>query len=389
MTTNTVALAGVSSARLYWSTTAGAAFGYMSVYVMPVLAGPLVDTFGFDDRGIGILFTIELLGLALSSIFIAFRTRTLNLRSVGITGAILACTGQLLSMGADSVNFLAGARFLAGIGEGAAMAAAYAAVARSTMPEKAFAVSLLLVTASAVVLLYSIPQLTAIWGLRAGFGALLTLLVLVSPGFLMLPTSAVDNPDDDTGQAPSHFPYRTLGVMALLAFVLVSLADLGVWAFAGRIGTNLEIPPQQIGEILALSQIFGIGGGLAAAYVQVKYGRVLPFTVGLLLIACLYLGLTGAASKSIYTLCLLLLGVSTLFIYPYFTGLLAALDHAGSWTALAGSAAAIGMTLGPLTAGYLAAEYSYRLMGGLMSGAIILALLLVLGVLKLFPGESR
>ena len=389
MTTNTVAQPGAPSTRLYWSTTAGAAFGYMSVYVMPVLAGPLVDTFGFDDRGIDILFTIELLGLALSSIFIAFRTRTLNLRSVGITGAILACTGQLLSMGADSVNFLAGARFLAGIGEGAAMAAAYAAVARSTTPEKAFAVSLLLVTASAVLLLYSIPQLTAIWGLRAGFGALLTLLVLVSPGFLMLPTSAVVNPHDDTGQAPSHFPYRTLGVMALLAFVLVSLADLGVWAFAGRIGTNLEIPPQQIGEILALSQIFGIGGGLAAAYVQVKYGRVLPFVVGLLLIACLYLGLTGAASKSIYTLCLLLLGASILFVYPYFTGLLAVLDHAGSWTALAGSAAAIGMALGPLTAGYLAAEYSYRLMGSVMSGAMILALLLVLGVLRLFPGESH
>ena len=372
--------------KLYWAASAGAVFGFAMVFVMPVLVGPLIDAFALDEREIGMLFSLELAGIAISTVFVALRTGKRNLRIVGVAGALIACLGQGASMlSAGSIGLYGLCRFATGIGAGAAMASAYAAAAGAKLPERAYAIAQVTVTAVAVALLYLIPQLTEAGDFRAGVGTLFVVFLIFAPAMLALPVTGGAKTIDSAEVSAPRFPYPLLGVLTLVGYALLNIADIGVWTFSERIGTALAVSPQRIGELLAISQVLGLVGCVAAAVVQTRFGRMIPMFGGLIILAVFILGLGHAPSAAIYALCLLPYGAAILFMYPYFLGALAALDEAGSWTALSGSVSAFGMATGPLIAGYMAVHYSYREMSWVMSVLVMLSLALMVWVLRAFP----
>ena len=167
--------------RLYLVVSAGSVFGYLSAFLMPVLAGPFIDAFKFNEQELGIIFSLELSGVAVAAILTALRTHTANLRTLGIAGAFIACLGHFLSLVTDSVGLFGLTRLLAGIGEGTVLAVTFAAAARATVPERAFAISQITVTIIAMVSFIMVPRLSIFWEYRAGIAVLLVSLLILHP----------------------------------------------------------------------------------------------------------------------------------------------------------------------------------------------------------------
>ena len=363
--------------RLYWIVSAGSVFGYLSAFLLPVLVAPLINAFGFNDREIGVIFSLELSGIALAAIMIALRTHTLNFRTAGIAGASIACLGHLLSLLTDSVGVFGLARLVAGIGEGMVLATTFAVAARAAVPERAFAISQITVTVLAVSLLVAVPRFAVHWDHRAGIAGLLLAMLVFSPALLLLPKDGTDKSAENTQQKAPELPYKLVGGLILTAYVLMNIADIGIWAFSERTGALLEIPTQRIGELLAVSQLIGIGGSLAAAAIGTRFGSITPLSIVLVAIFFVVLGVGMPPNATVWTIAVSSLLFATLFLWPYLLGALAALDDRGAWTALGGSASAVGIAIAPLVAGYMAEEFSYREMTWLLCSMVIVALIVV------------
>ena len=362
---------------LYLIVSVGSIFGYATAFVMPVLVAPLIAAFGFNEQQIGLVFSLELSGIAIAAMICSARTSTMNFRSVAISGAIVASLGHLLALIVDSVWLFGATRLLAGLGEGTVLAVTFAFAARSAVPERAFAISQLVITAIAVGLLLQIPQFIASWDYRAAYGTLLLVFIIFTPALFLLSSRKSDKQISSAELTAKTFPCKAIGALILIAYVLTNLTDMGIWAFAERTGTSIQVPAQRIAELLALAQISGIAGSIIAATVQTKYGRVIPLSAAL--VACFFvvLGIGSPANPTVYSISILCLPFVTMILWPYLLGALASLDQFGSWTALGGSASAIGVAIGPFIAGTLAEAYSYRIMTWILCTFLLLALLFI------------
>jgi MFS family permease len=376
---------------LYAAVSAGGVYGFSSPFAAPVLVGPLIEVFGIDERTIGILVGLELAGIAATSTAVAARAARLSLRRVAVAGALLTCLGQLGSIGADALIPFGLSRIIVGLGEGAVVSAAFAAAADAPKPDRVFAINQVMFSITLVALLYLIPQLVELWGYRAGLSSLLVVFFATGPLLLLLPATPHAASRSDASASARALPHVTLGAAALAAYLIVNFSDIGVWVFTERIGTALGLSADRIGTILALASLFNLVGCLAAAILDTRFGRAPPLTAALLLVVALTIGLGHAPSERVYILCSMSLAAALLFAYPYLLGTLAALDEHGSWTALSGSAGAVGLALGPVVAGHLAAEYSYGTMSWIMGGSVFAAIpitLLVLRSMKPFASDA-
>ena len=120
------------SRRLIAAVVAAFVVAYTCENVLPLLIGSLIDGFGLDEVGAGVLGSLELGGLAAASLLLAPRVDRMSRRHLAVYGAIAACAGHGLSALAGSFPVLVLARIAAGLGEGAAIAAANSAAASAT-----------------------------------------------------------------------------------------------------------------------------------------------------------------------------------------------------------------------------------------------------------------
>ena len=361
----------------------GSVFGYLSAFMLPVLVAPLIEGFGFNEYEIGIVFTLELSGIALAAIVSAMRAHSANLRLIGIAGVIIACLGHTISILTESVPVFGISRVLAGIGEGAVLATTFAAAARASVPERAFAVSQITIIIIAMALLVATPRLVGIWDYRAGIAGILAALIVFAPSVMMLPVDRGKSVLGIAGKEMSALPHLIVGSLVLAVYVLMNIADMGIWAFSERTGNSIGIAPNRIGEALATAQFLGIVGSMAAAIIATRFGRMIPMTLALFACIGVVVMIGVPPNAAVWTAGVFSLPFVTLFFWPYLLGALAALDELGVWTALGGAASAAGVAIGPILAGYLAERFSYREM------TWILCLIVLIGVVLIHVANRR
>ena len=366
--------------------TAGVAAGYVAGYAGPysfvVLVGPLMERFNLTEAGIGALFGLEMLALAIASVWFAGKGTILNIRRFSLFGLLAIIAGYLIALASMQLWQFALARFVIGLGEGLVLGAANSAGATASNSERVFGVAQLAISLATMLLVSAIPQLTLHWDYRAGMGLVLAVLLLTGLFLGLLPGRAVSEQPDNRASSINSLPHLPLGILILLAFLLFSLADLSVWLFSERIGDRVGLSPTTIGLLLGVGTGIGLVGPVFAIFVHVRYGRILPFSIGLLLLAGSIFGITHAYNVQTYIVSLLPLNCAVLFLYPYFLGALAEIDSTGAWTTLSAPVVSFGLAVGPIIAGVLAAEKGYETVGWFAGMLTLAALGLMLVVLS-------
>lgn len=133
----------------------------------------------------------------------------------------------------------------------------------------------------------------------------------------------------------------------------------------------------------------GLAGAGAATALNVRWGRIIPFSgfcVGLTLVA---LALCLSRSPTVYLVALVASGVIYYFSIPYLFGLAAALDRSGRWAAAAGSAYLFGFAAGPLMAGSVIAAVGYAGLAAVCVAITAAAWGLAMVVIRRLSGIGR
>ena len=161
----------------------------------------------------------------------------------------------------------------------------------------------------------------------------------------------------------------------------------GVFTFVDQIGIQAGLNAGDRGTVLSVTTFMGLAGGVVAAWLGARIGRVLPIAIGLSLNVAAAVGLAICESVFAFSALNLLWGLAYNFLVPYLMGGLAALDDRGRW-AVAGDSLWNGGTVpGPWIAGFLVERGGMLPLAGwtLLTGGI--CLVLVAHALRRF--ESR
>ncbi len=350
---------------------------YTCENVLPLLIGSLIDGFGLDEVGAGVLGSLELGGLAAASLILAPRVDRMSRRHLAVYGAIAACTGHGLSALVDSFPVLMLARIVAGLGEGAAIAAANSAAASARDPDRLFAQATVLGGLVFAAALVALPYAIAPWGHSGGFGAIVVISLLCLPFLFWLPTIP------KTAAGLRGLPgRRLLGITTLASIFLFSVGQGAIWAFSERIGITVGFSREEVGLALGVTTLAGLAGGVIAAVVGTRGGRPMLLAVGLGANVVATWMVVIAGSSGLYLAGLLAWAIAFFFALPYLLGTAAALDPLGRWTAAAAGISAVGVAIGPGAAGLMVTDAGYPVLGGFVIACGLGAGVLILPVAR-------
>jgi len=350
---------------------------YAGTNALPLLIGSLIDGFGLDEVGAGLLGSLELTGLAVASLLLAPRVDRMSRRHLAISGVIAACAGHGLSALTGSFPVLVLARIAAGLGEGATIAAANSAAASARDPDRLFAQVNVLGGLVAAASLVALPYAIEPWGHSGGFGAIAGISLLFLPLLFWLPTIP------ESASAARGLPgRRLLGIATLGAMFLFSAGQGAIWAFSERIGITIGFSREEVGLALGVTTLAGLAGGVIAAVLGTRGGRPTLLAVGLGANVVSTWMVVMAGSSELYLAGLLAWGIAFYFALPYLLGTAAALDPLGRWAAAAAGISAVGVAIGPGVAGLMISDLGYPALGGFVIACGLGAAVLILPVAR-------
>ena len=348
----------------------GMFIGLMAPYTVPIQIGATSDGLGLDPAQAGLLGTLELLGLALTSIVMASLVTRVSWRHMAMSGLLLAMTAQFLSALTGTYLMLGLFRLLAGVGSGCVLAAFNTVIAVSRDPERVYGRVTAVMASVFVLLLLALPHALTTGGYRLVYLSLAVLVAAAVPLVLKLPhaKSVGAERSTDVGRIP-----WSIATLLFVAMTLVYVTQGGIYSSSERIGTLLGIAPGTIGLMLGASTVAGVCGAGLAGWIGTRWGRVLPLLIGVVLSGVASLTIAFAGTAGGYLFGLLLYGGVFMFTSPYVLGAAAALDPSARLATMAIGYQLIAYGLGPVVFGLTAREASYAATGWPALAACVVA----------------
>ncbi|MBL0373445.1 hypothetical protein JJB09_15530 [Rhizobium sp. KVB221] len=259
--------------------------GACSFMLAPFYVAGLVVIEPWTASSAGFSVAIELWGAALGSLAMA-RARPAALTGLGLLMLSIAnaLAGFFLIDHGASVPLIYALRFVAGLGGGACLAAAYVALGSTRDPDRYFGLLLAVALAVSGVAYFTLPWLLERIGIAGIFFGLAAIAVLLMAAYWRVADSI-------------HFARSSSGAgnlaassEILIAIVLLYTAQGAVWTFVERIAVVSGIDPSVFGLSLAASSATGFLGGLVNAIQGKRGGRRIPVAIALIAtVALLYM----------------------------------------------------------------------------------------------------
>ncbi len=320
----------------------------MPLLTLPAMVGVLVDQSGMSESFAGWSASCNFFGAAMVALLMSLRMHHLHLRAVATLGLSLAAVADVLSLLSTGwpALFLA-ARFLAGIGTGAAYTAALAAFARYEDTDRGYGIFITLQFIVSGLSLYFLPVYSSTLGttgmffILAGFDSAGVLLARYLPG------KAIDERQTQGRASEMGVLMTTVAVSALLGFCVFEAANTAQFTYIERLGMALQFGEHKVGTAMLIASFMGIPGAFAIVLMGERYGRLKPLLSGIGIAVTGLVILIVTDSYAFYLLANCCLGFAWAFCLPFIQGLLASLDPDGSVLAAGSFTATIGAAGGP------------------------------------------
>jgi predicted MFS family arabinose efflux permease len=364
------------------------ALAMLGVYAQPQLLESIMADHGALEIAVGRIFSFEngcfFITLLLASGPIARMSRA----RTALAGMLVLVAGNIASAYADSLNALLIARSITGIGAGLISAAGTAAAASSRQPERIFAIITVLhnivLSAQYKVIPYVMTEADP-----AGCYLMMAVVGVVSLPLCwwMLPPRKIDADEGSLVTLLLSAPNRMFAVAVMAGMFAYEVGQSGVFTFLDQMGIQAGLDADQRGSVLSVTSFIGLAGGVLAAWLGTRFGRVWPISIGLGLNVAAAAGLAIFESNFAYSAFNLLWGLAYNFLVPYLMGALATLDDRGRWAVAGDSFWNGGAVPGPWIAAVLVQDGGILPLAGLSLVTGGICLVLVTGAIRRF--ESR
>ena len=359
----TVRLESIERKILLSSFTAISGVGLLSYAALPFLISSTMTNLDINEESVGILYSLEFIAAALSSIIIAPKIGKINRTKIAFIGAFIVIAGNLTSGLWSNYEFLLLIRPATGIGAGLALASGNATIANSKHPAKiAGLMNVLFVALLALLMLY-LSYLNESWGMQGVYFG----LAAMTFSFLIFLRLMPERPNRHDSETVSNIINSTgifsiVGIAIFAVFFMFTLRDSMSWAFADRIGNVVGYSSNEMGQILSLQALIGLVGPIITAKTGFKFGVRFPLLLGIV-----FAGLTSYAIflspelPYLFEGAVLVWTAGYFFAISYLTAYAATLDLDGRIVAASGSAMVLGVAAGPALSGYLITKGGYDL----------------------------
>lgn len=357
--------------------------GLLSYAALPFLIGSTMINLDLNEESVGILYSLEFIAAALSSIIIAPKIGKINRTKIAFIGAFIVIAGNLASGLWSNYEFLLSIRPFTGIGAGLALASGNATIANAKHPAKIAGIMNVLFAALIVLLMLYLSYLNESWGIQGiyfGLAAVtfsfLFLLKLIPQRSTQHDSETVSNKINNTGIL------SMAGIAIFAVFFMFTLRDSMAWGFAERIGNVIGYSSNEMGQLLSLQAFTGLIGPIITAIIGFKFGVRFPLLLGIV-----FAGLTTYAIflspelPYLFEGSVLVWTAGYFFAISYLTAYAATLDLDGRIVAASGSAMVLGVAAGPALSGYLITKGSYDL--GAWATLVLVVLMIIAAIVSL------
>jgi predicted MFS family arabinose efflux permease len=135
-------------------------------------------------------------------------------------------------------------------------------------------------------------------------------------------------------------------VLALCGILAFNIGIGAVWPLIGQLGISRGVASSVCDATIALAGFAAIAGGIVAAVLGARVGRLPILTLCMVCLAIAMLMLKGSFSATEYRVLVLVFMFFWPLSIPFLLGTLAALDPSGRLAALSGAMLPCGMSLG-------------------------------------------
>jgi len=353
--------------------------GLIALLALPVLVGATMSTLELNEAAVGLLYTGEFTGAALSSLLISPLTGSRNRRTMAFWGCLVAVLGNLASGLWCNYDMLLILRPLTGLGAGVALACGNATVTNAKDPSRMAGMMNFLFAALLVVLMVLLPAVNALWGLAAIYVTLALVMLLMSLSLLLMPQWAVGQLSVNTDSVDKGNPLLTVtGVATVTVFFLFALRDTMAWSFAERIGVSVGFTTAEVGTLLSVQGLIAVLGPLLAAVLGFRFGVKLPLLCGLVIAGSItFLVFYSSRYPDLYSTVILFWSAGYFFCLSYLTAFAASLDLSGRIVAASGSALVLGIAVGPAVSGNFISYGGYEMGAWVTLGLVLLMVALI------------
>jgi predicted MFS family arabinose efflux permease len=364
------------------------ALAMLGLYAQPQLLESIMADHGALESAVGQMFSFENGSFFITLLLASGPIAKMSRARTALAGMLMLIVGNIASAYADSLTALLIARTITGVGAGLISAAGTAAAASSRQPERVFAIITVLhniiLSAQYKVIPYVMTETDP-----AGCYLMMAAVALVSLPLCrwLLPPRKSDANEGNLVTLLLSAPNRMLAVAVMAGMFIFEVGQSGLFTFLDQIGIQAGLDADGRGTVLSVTNFIGLAGGVLAALLGRRWGRVWPITIGLGFNVVAAAGLAVFESNFAYSALNLLWAFAYNFLVPYLMGALATLDDRGRW-AVAGDAFWNGGAVpGPWIAAVLVEEAGMLPLAGWVLATGGICLVLVAGALRRF--ESR
>ncbi|MCK0532808.1 MFS transporter [Sphingobium agri] len=350
--------------------------GVLSFIVQPALVQGFVTQLRLTETQAVDLAGIEMSGVALITVVLAFLGNRLDWRKLTVAFLLVAAAGNVASAITAGGGWFGAARFLAGLGEGGIISLSFSFVGLTRRTDRNLAYYLVVLLTYGAIGIWQAPMLFATIGLQGIFlaFAVATLLSMMCAPFL--PRSSDDRHVEESHAASS--PAIPIMIAALAGVLVYNLAQGIAWANLFLIGIAAGLGEQKVADALFISQVVAVGGALAAIILAERIGRMSVFVVGIWGgVACIgmLIGKPGSA-----TFLIAVCGFNFLWnmVQPFILGAVNEMDGKGLMMRAAIAVQMIGLGGGPILSGRLIGSGDFTLVEAVCIGCFLLSFVLLI-----------
>jgi DHA1 family inner membrane transport protein len=335
------------------------------------------------DRQLGFVAAWDINATAVAIGVATFFIARVNWRLLALAGLLLIAAGSLATAASHGYAGIVAARVCAGLGEGLAIAVAFAALGSAASPDRAFGIYLIVGLIVSAVALALFPILEADFGAPATFIGIAGVAVLA---VLLLPWLPTCNPKITPASLVAVTWSRPLTFGGLAGVFLYFIAQGAMWSYFERIGNASGIDPLRIGQALAISSFAGGAGSLVAVLLSTRCARAWPLIAsGVISIVSFYL-LSGQVVASTLIVAGILFNFAWNLSQPLLSGLCAEADSHGRVVVAMGCIQTVGFGAGPALAAMVLHDNDFAPVAWLSAAVLVVSLFIVLAGMR---AESR
>jgi predicted MFS family arabinose efflux permease len=332
-----------------------------------------------DDRQLGFVASWDINASAAAIGLATFLIARWSWRQLGAIGLTLIVVGSMLTAANHTYTAIVAARVCAGMGEGLAIAVAFAALGSSRNPDRAFGLYLVVGLTASAAILAALPALESRLGSAAVFESMGALTLLSAALLPWLPRGSDPVLPGGAGGAPIS---KHLAVGGLVGVFLYFIAQGAVWSYFERIAAASGIAPTVIGQALGLSSLSGVGGALAAVALVAPCGRRWPLIAsGVISLASFGL-LRGPVTATELMISGILFNFAWNLAQPLLSGVCSDADCRGRIVVAMGCIQTVGFGMGPALTATLLRGRDYGPPLWVSTVILVVSLIVVLGGIR-------